>query len=149
MQQARLQEQEATLKKQAAMLQKQVATTQALMTSLDQKSPHKFKAAGGTAPSTCSAHQARIISYETYSCFYPSSYPFNDGVLQVQVYSHIGGYKMRLTVYANGKGAGADTNVSVFLYLMKGEYDDNHFCPSNLDLTFELVNCMAEKAYYQ
>jgi len=35
-----------------------------------------------------------------------------------------GGYKLCLAVYANGKGAGAGTHVSVVLLQMKGEHDD-------------------------
>jgi len=34
------------------------------------------------------------------------------------------GYKMGLKVYAGGNGVGIGTHVSVFLYLMKGPYDD-------------------------
>ena len=34
------------------------------------------------------------------------------------------GYKLCLAVYANGKGAGAGTHVSVELLQMKGEHDD-------------------------
>ena len=39
-------------------------------------------------------------------------------------YTHPGGYKMCLSVFANGIGKGKDTNVSVFANLMRGEYDD-------------------------
>ena len=38
-------------------------------------------------------------------------------------YSHIGGYKMCFRVDANGVVDGAGTHVSVFVYLMRGEYD--------------------------
>ena len=34
------------------------------------------------------------------------------------------GYKMNLSVYANGNGDGAGTHVSVYLQLMPGEFDD-------------------------
>ena len=39
-------------------------------------------------------------------------------------YTHPGGYKMCLSVFANGVGKGKDTDVSVFANLMCGEYDD-------------------------
>ena len=39
-------------------------------------------------------------------------------------YSHIGGYKMCLCVYAHGIGDGEATHVSVFCCLNRGEYDD-------------------------
>ena len=40
-------------------------------------------------------------------------------------YTHPGGYKMCIKVYASGRGDGADTHVSVFASLMKGRNDDN------------------------
>ena len=40
-------------------------------------------------------------------------------------YTHPGGYKMCLSVFANGVGKGKDTDVSVFANLMRGEYDDD------------------------
>ena len=39
-------------------------------------------------------------------------------------YSHPGGYKMCLSVYAKGIGPGKGTHVSVFANLMKGDFDD-------------------------
>ena len=39
-------------------------------------------------------------------------------------YTHPGGYKMCLSVFACGIGKGKDTDVSVFANLMRGEYDD-------------------------
>ena len=40
-------------------------------------------------------------------------------------YTHfILGYRMCLGVYANGQGAGKGTHVSVYVHLMKGEFDD-------------------------
>ena len=39
-------------------------------------------------------------------------------------YSHAGGYKMCILVYANGQGSRKGTHLSLFLALMRGEYDD-------------------------
>ena len=39
-------------------------------------------------------------------------------------YTHPGGYKMCLSVFANGIGKGAGTFISVFANIMRGEYDD-------------------------
>ena len=41
------------------------------------------------------------------------------------VYSHFGGYKMCLCVYANGRNNTNGTHVSVFICLMRGDNDDN------------------------
>ena len=39
------------------------------------------------------------------------------------------GYKMCINVNANGSGSGAGTYVSVFVYLMRGEYDSRLVWP--------------------
>ena len=39
-------------------------------------------------------------------------------------YTHLGGYRMGLEVYANGIRKGKGTHVSVYVCLMKGEFDD-------------------------
>ena len=64
-------------------------------------------------------------------------------------YSHIGGYKMRLAVDANGAGSAADTHVSVGVYLMRGEYDDNLVWPFRGDVTFHLVNRKVEEGHVE
>ena len=55
-------------------------------------------------------------------------------------YSHIGGYKMCLRVDANGNGPGAGTHLSVFVYLMRGEYDDDLLWPFRGDIKFQLCH---------
>ena len=55
-------------------------------------------------------------------------------------YSHFGGYKMCLKVYANGSGDGKGTHVSVFTHLMKGENDDNLKWPFRGTITVTLLN---------
>ena len=52
---------------------------------------------------------------------------------------------MCLRVDANGAGSGADTHVSVFVYLVRGEYDDNLVWPFRGDVTLHLVNRKADK----
>ena len=41
------------------------------------------------------------------------------------VHSHFGGYKMCVKVHANGEGHAKGTHVSVFIYMMRGDNDDN------------------------
>ena len=64
-------------------------------------------------------------------------------------YSHIGGYKMCLRVDANGEGSGADTHMSVSVFLMRGEYDDNLVWPFRGDVTFHLVNRKADEGHVE
>ena len=55
-------------------------------------------------------------------------------------YSHFGGYKMCLKVYANGSGNGKGTHVSVYTCLVKGENDDNLKWPFRGTITVTLLN---------
>ena len=54
------------------------------------------------------------------------------------VHSHFGGYKMCLRVYANG--AGDVTNVSVHVFLMRGDNDDNLKWPFKGTIKVSLLN---------
>ena len=56
------------------------------------------------------------------------------------VYSHFGGYKMCLKVYANGVGEGKGTHVSVYIYLMLGGNDDNLKWPFKGTMKVSLLN---------
>ena len=53
-------------------------------------------------------------------------------------YSHLGGYKMCLNVCANGYGEVKGTHVSVFVCLMKGEFDDDLKWPFSGKITIQL-----------
>ena len=59
-------------------------------------------------------------------------------------YSHIGGYKMCLEADANGWGDGKGTHVSVYVRLMRGEYDDDLLWPFRGSIVFQLCNCRAD-----
>ena len=53
-------------------------------------------------------------------------------------YTHLGGYRMCLRAYANGVGTGKGTHVSVFVCLMRGEFDDLLKWPFHGDVTIQL-----------
>ena len=55
-------------------------------------------------------------------------------------YTHSRGYKMCLRVTANGQGNGKGTHITVAVYLMKGEYDDQLEWPFRGDITIQLLN---------
>ena len=55
-------------------------------------------------------------------------------------YSHIGGYKMCISVFANGDDIGEGTHVSVYLHMMAGEYDDKLKWPFHGEVTVQLLN---------
>ena len=53
-------------------------------------------------------------------------------------YTHLGGYRMCLRVDANGVGRGKGTHVSVYVHLMRGEFDDLLKWPFRGDVTMQL-----------
>ena len=65
-------------------------------------------------------------------------------------YTHTCGYKMRLSVYANGngEGSGKGTHVSVYLHLMKGENDDALTWPITYKCTFTLLNQLKDEGHH-
>ncbi len=60
---------------------------------------------------------------------------FSDGF-----YTHPQGYKVCLKVYANGLGVTKGTHVSCFIYLMRGEFDNNLNWPFRSTVTITLLN---------
>ena len=56
------------------------------------------------------------------------------------VYSHFGGYKMCLCVYANGVEEGKGTHVSVNICMMRGDNDDNLKWPFEGTVEVSLLN---------
>ena len=55
-------------------------------------------------------------------------------------YSHPGGYKMFCGVYPNGQGDAKGTHLSLFVYIMRGEYDDQLKWPFNGVVTIAMFN---------
>ena len=55
-------------------------------------------------------------------------------------YTSPGGYKMILSVYANGQGCAKGTHVSCYIYLIPGEHDDNLEWPFQGVVKMELLN---------
>ena len=56
---------------------------------------------------------------------------------------------MCISVYANGFISGAGTHVSVFVHLMRGEYDDWLVWPFRGDITMQLVNQKSDEDHYE
>ena len=55
-------------------------------------------------------------------------------------YTHPNGYKMCLRVDANGIGSGRGTHLTVFVCLMRGEFDDRLKWPFQGNISIKLVN---------
>ena len=63
-------------------------------------------------------------------------------------YTHPQGYKMRLGVDANGSGKGKGTHVSVYAYLMQGEFDDHLKWPFQGRVVIQLRNQLQDKYHH-
>ena len=59
--------------------------------------------------------------------------------------THEKGYKFCLKVIPNGDGSGKNSHVSVFVYLMKGEFDNDLVWPFEGRVVIELLNWRADK----
>ena len=64
-------------------------------------------------------------------------------------YSHIGGYKMCLSVDTNGQGSDAVRHMTVIVYIMRGEYDDNLVWPFRGDVILHLVNRKVDEGHVE
>ena len=63
-------------------------------------------------------------------------------------YTHSQGYKMCLRVTANGQGSGKGTHITVAVYLIKGEFDDQLEWPFRGDITIQLLNQQEDSGHY-
>jgi hypothetical protein len=52
-------------------------------------------------------------------------------------YSHPGGYKMVIAIYPNGRSTGLETHLSIFVNIIRGEFDDQLEWPCNLVVSIE------------
>ena len=64
-------------------------------------------------------------------------------------YSSPGGYKMCLRVYANGRGDGKDTHISLYVCLMSGENDDHLVWPFTGTVKIELLNQLSDYHHHK
>ena len=62
----------------------------------------------------------------------------SDEWLSAPFYTHLGGYRLCLEVDVNGYGSGKGTHVSVYVYLMRGEFDDLLEWPFHGEVTIQL-----------
>ncbi len=63
-------------------------------------------------------------------------------------YTSLYGYHMDIKVYVNGEGSAMGSHVSVYVYLIKGKYDDRLNWPFEGDVTIELLNQLEDKNHH-
>ena len=71
-----------------------------------------------------------------------------EGWFSDPVYSHFGGYKMCLRVDANGHNDGKGTHASVYVYLMRGDNDDNLKWPFKGTIKVSLLNQLEDGQHH-
>ena len=64
----------------------------------------------------------------------------DDDWISIPFYSHPQGYKMCVRVHANGILSGKGTHVSVYVHLMKGEFDDHQKWPFEGEVSIQIVS---------
>ena len=62
-------------------------------------------------------------------------------------YTHPQGYKMYFGVVANGSSAGKGTHVSVFAFLMRGDFDDHLKWPFRGSVTVAMLNQLEDDSH--
>ena len=86
---------------------------------------------------------------------YPIDFHFNhageeDSIYLPSFYTHSRyGYRMCIHVYPKGCGDGKTTNLSLFAYLMKGEYDDHQKWPFGGEITVQIVNQAGDHSHVE
>ena len=73
----------------------------------------------------------------------------NDEWYSPPFYTHLGGYRMCLRVDANGNGNGEGTHVSLFVSLMRGEFDDLLQWSFRGEITIQLKKAEPRALYHQ
>ena len=64
-------------------------------------------------------------------------------------YSHAHGYKLSLQIAPNGRGDAISTHISVFIYLMKGEFDEDLHWPLRGKVNIVLVDHEVDDELFQ
>ena len=63
-------------------------------------------------------------------------------------YTHLGGYRMQLRVYPNGKDNGKDTHMSVYCHVMPGKNDDSLKWPFKGTIDVSILNQVEDREHF-
>ena len=73
----------------------------------------------------------------------------NEEFLSLPFFTHPGGYRMCVLVYANGNGDGKGTHVSVFIKLLESRYDNQLNWPFLGTVKYELLNQLGDDNHHK
>ena len=80
---------------------------------------------------------------------YASKKEKNERFQSISYYTHPGGYKMCISIDANGVGHGKGTHVSVYTKLLEGRYDNKLHWPFLGTVTYELLNQLGDDNHHR
>jgi hypothetical protein len=109
------------------------------------------------AVDTVRQQQIKIGNMQAHSREMPVPYKFtsfnqyktsSDTIHSPAFYTSPKGYKMCISVCANGDGDGENIHVSVFAHIMKGENDNHLPWPFTGTVTIKLLNQLEDKYHY-
>ena len=104
------------------------------------------------------AIEKQCLAFESRVCMTPFDFTMrefevhednNSEWYSPSFYTHPRGYRMCLKVYADGFGIGIQTHVSVFVCLMRGEWDNYLKWPFRGDVTIQLLNQIEDKGHHE
>ena len=139
-------------------LQQQCSEFEARLQDHDQQLMHvKLQIAGlGRQEALLDQLQHRVQTLETLVSVPPYYFTLTNYALHKlgttqwmcpPFYNELGGYKMAIEISANGEGAGKNTHVSVYIRIMRGEYDDQLQWPLIASITIQLISQWNEAHY--
>ena len=101
-----------------------------------------YHSVGSPVPSWCDAMYSDSATPPcTRTLYNYTAYKRTDSRWYSQpFYSSHKGYKLQLSVVANGAGSSKGTHLTFGVHLMKGEYDDELSWPFNGSISIQLVN---------
>ena len=98
-------------------------------------------------PSWQNPHNGYQSLYEFTLTEYSKRKQFNNEHTCSSFYTRQGGYKFCLSIHANGYSSGKNTHISVYVYQMVGEYDDQLKWPFVGKFDVELLNWREDKSH--
>ena len=102
--------------------------------------------------------ERQCLAIESHVCVPPFEFTMrdfeqqktnNDSWYSPSFYTNARGYRMCLRVDANGNGSGKGTHTSVYVHLIRGQWDNYLKWPFRGDITIHVLNQIEDKEHYE
>ena len=142
----------AQLLRDKHLLEQRVAVLERIVCGVDSKQPTASKPApdqpsASKQPSTYLTGTVKPMGAEFTMTGFEEYKRDNDVWMSPQFYTHSGGYKMCLVVFANGDANGKSTHLTLRMMMMKGDFDDQLKWPFRASITVQLLSQVDEDHY--